>query len=627
MNIAQLSEQLKDVPQNTLIGYAKNPNSVVPQFLALAEIQRRQQLQAPAQAPASTVANDLLAQAQPAPQMMQPQMAQQLPENQPGVAQLPTGMPQGMAAGGIVAFADGGLSYDDEEDDREMAQLFPTQRLAGIADILASLPAKAKEMISNLPKSYEETKKQAQTVETSKGSHKYEADVIKEAKRQGIDPNLALHVLYKETGNLKDPESARSKAGALGVMQLMPATAKELGVNPMDPYENIRGGIGYLKKMYDKYGDARLAAAAYNAGPGNVDKALKRAGGLDTLHKETRNYIAGLAAGGEVKHFEDGGYTGFYEPTPYDDSVSTMDVLGKAVGSPLERLKNAVMGLGPRTSKEISESISAKPAVKAEAPKAEPVIPRQTVTVPPVVEYKGETEKTPASATEVEPKKTYADLLRESLEKDIEAQAAKAAKSGDINLALSIMQAGLGMLASKSPYGLTGIGEGAQQGVSTFAALKKQEADQAKDLMAARLGLYKIGAAQEGAAETREYNRLIKEQQIGQRQTEATERAEDRALLRYQQRLKDIESAVRKPYANNPLYSMNPEKFEGEIQAKIAQVKASDNFLKMLGKRANVGDEIAIPTPGSFIVQTPKGPVSFPSQEAADEFKRKAGIK
>ena len=79
MDINQLSEQLKDVPQNTLIGYAKNPNSVVPQFLALAEIQRRQQLQAPAQAPASTVANDVLSQAEPQPVGL-PQLAQPQPQ-------------------------------------------------------------------------------------------------------------------------------------------------------------------------------------------------------------------------------------------------------------------------------------------------------------------------------------------------------------------------------------------------------------------------------------------------------------------------------------------------------------------------------------------------------------------
>ena len=93
MNIAQLSEQLKDVPQPKLIDYARNPNSVVPQFLALAEIQRRQRLQVPQTQPVrSTVADDVLQQANPVPQMM-PQ----------GVPTLPSGMgQQSFAGGGIV---------------------------------------------------------------------------------------------------------------------------------------------------------------------------------------------------------------------------------------------------------------------------------------------------------------------------------------------------------------------------------------------------------------------------------------------------------------------------------------------------------------------------------------------
>ena len=80
MNIAQLSEQLKDIPQGTLVNYARDPNSVVPQFLALAEIQRRQQLQTAGarQPPARTVAEDVLDQANPPMiQQPQPQMAQQ----------------------------------------------------------------------------------------------------------------------------------------------------------------------------------------------------------------------------------------------------------------------------------------------------------------------------------------------------------------------------------------------------------------------------------------------------------------------------------------------------------------------------------------------------------------------
>ena len=510
MNINQLSEQLKDVPQNRLVDYAKNPNSVVPQFLALAEIQRRQQLSAQAAPPAATVAEDVLAQAQPAPAPMAPQQvdpralqaqamqqqAQQLPENQPGVAQLPTGMPQGMASGGIVAFAGGGLQDEEvETEDKELARLFGSNLSF---DEVASA---ARGLMSKLPKSYEATKA-AQEASTPKGNHKYEAAVLEEAKRQGVDPALALHVLYKETGNLKDPESARSKAGAIGIMQLMPKTAEGLGVNPMDPMDNIRGGITYLKQMYNKYQDPRMAAAAYNAGPGNVDKAMRRQGGLDTLSGETRNYIAGLAQGGEVKHFDGGGtaYTGFGEEVPYDPSQSwdiTKGIKDWWNKNTYGTKENIQANQPKPTQKEWDEFDKVQKLWEEEqAAKSQPST-RSHVTAeqmgPPAV-Y-GST--TPAPTTEKE--KTRAELLMEEALADVNARAAKAKESGDMNTYLALMQAGLGMMASKSPYALTGIGEGGQAGVSTYAALRKQQADEEKDVLASRLGLAKYGLAAENA--------------------------------------------------------------------------------------------------------------------------------
>jgi len=243
------------------------------------------------------------------PQQMAP-MQQPMPQEMPteaGVAQLPVPERQ-YAGGGIIAFADGGLSDEDEdyEDALEEADydaMIERAMNAGEDDYTPTFETRhAKGSPQNFPN-------------TGVG--------IASVRPSGdMDERLRAVIMGKESGGRRYDKNGNlltSHKGAQGEMQVMPYTSRDpgFGVKPAqsnDPSELKRVGDEYASAMLRRYRDPKLAMIAYNMGPGATDKWLASGADPRRLPKETQGYISGvnLAQGGEVKHYASGG--DYYSP-------------------------------------------------------------------------------------------------------------------------------------------------------------------------------------------------------------------------------------------------------------------------------------------------------------------------
>ena len=546
----------------------------------------------------TTVLEDVLA---PKPEEMMGQGIAAAPQQAPAaLAALPSNLPvEGMAGGGIVAFAKGDLIEDeDEEDELEAMEKSGLAKLMGrLSSGVTALrnvvpqgglplpqsyeaalaekgqtPASARKLMIEGPKKgdyvmppMDKPEKSFRDVYKS-GGHKYEADVIREAERIGLDPGIAVHALYKETGNLKNPETARSRAGAVGIMQLMPKTAKELGVDPFDPEQNIRGGVMYLKRMMDKYNDPTLALAAYNAGPGRVDRALKSGQGIEALPRETRNYVvANRMADGGIVAFSNGGLGGEFGGSSDQEDLVPVDpyfVIDPMTKQPM-----------PSGYRKVVPKSEARP--EAIIPSAPPPKPKPDTSPLPAMGPTDEELKRYAPSPEEESRiekliggtqggekedgvmKKYMSLL--------EGREKASADQRKTDAYLSLLSAGLGIMGGTSPFAAANIGQGAQAGVATqMAARKAQIADERATLA----GFSGVAAAEEIAKE---------------RQLRAAQGRETKVGNLIANREKQLETAA---FNNITKTGLMIDSAEGQaaIAKEVQRLKSADPLLTKLYK-------------------------------------------
>lgn len=410
-------------------------------------------------------AENPMPQQQMQPQMQMPQQMAQAPQMEDvGIASQAT-QPMSMAGGGIIAFDNGGDVEDEDNSYDERLRLSRMQSFGTpVEDLYKMLKGGYDKAKSYLPESLGggDSRPSAMT-QSTKSNHPLQDKAIAAAKQVGLDPSLMLHALNKETGGLKDPSTAMSKAGAYGPMQLMAGTARDLGVDRRDVDQNIFGGAMYLKQMMDKYKDPQLALAAYNAGPGRVDKALRSQSGIAGLPRETQGYMH-YADGGEVRHFEEGGYSDLGIPLVSDPEMGSYK--GTIMGSPENLLES-----GRITTKEYENIKKRESATRTPPPKVDiPAVQN------PFIQNQGTQNIADESRRNYQGSADN-DLFAKMITSNMASREANA-KSSEQDKYLSLLAAGLGIMGGTSPYAMTNIGQGAAKGVEYMGASKARRASE-----------------------------------------------------------------------------------------------------------------------------------------------------
>jgi soluble lytic murein transglycosylase-like protein len=461
---------------------------------------------------------------QVAPQMQQPMPQQMAPMPQDmGVAQLPIPERQ-YAGGGIIAFADGGLSdedqdYEDALEEADYDAMIESAMNAGEEDYAPVFETKqAKGSPQSFPNS-----------ERSVGI----ASARKESK-DDIRSRLLSTIMQKESGGRRYDKNGNlltSPKGAEGEMQVMPYTSRDpgFGVKPArdnSPDELKRVGDDYAMAMYNRYGDPKLAMIAYNMGPGATDKWIAAGADPRKLPKETQGYIRGvnLAQGGEVQHFTKGG-----EPEAPSEFERDFEGISNYFGEKSRRLKQRLSDMyqappaveyftRPRPSTRDADAqpgglYGGTPAKPISAPPARSNYPseqefRDFDQAAALFQAENMGKNAPTQAAQETPKSRLDQYMERMLarEKSIEKQ-----RGDDKNMAL--LTAGLGMLSGTSPYAFENIGKGALAGVQNFSESRKQRGAEQAALDKSMLYATRYQGAEDIAKQNAAYNRAMKQQQ------------------------------------------------------------------------------------------------------------------
>ena len=512
--------------------------------------------------------------AQAGQQPQQPPIAEQVmaQANQvAGVDQLPSNLPTGQepayAAGGIVAFAEGDLVDDDEvetEDDRQEASLMALMAAAqnkikaGLGRATSSFTSALPKSVQNiLPSQKTEAPTTASTTSTAPTQGGLSGLLSSAATKYGVPADLLTRISGAESSG--KATAANPRSSAKGIFQFTDSTWRGMGGKPgeqFNPEANVDLGAKYvrqnaehLKKTLGRDPNFHEVYAAHMFGPG-VSRMLNKANPkdpierglsmfqssdmvkkvmranpnlrgksvgevLDGLQSKTGQGIVALAHGGKVQHFQTGGSTmGGFDDAYTDVGVPLIPEIDEYVIDPMtgEKLfsgyrskKGSSSKASVPTAQELKDFDQAAALFEAEQRAKQPPVAPVSALLP------DEPQARPQAVVE-EATDPYLEKYMSMLQK----REAASEKQKDIDVYMSLMQAGLGMMGGSSPYALQNIGAGGSQGLAAYAAAQKQR-------------------AAEEAATLSGYGKLYTAKQAADLRRELAEQNKDTALTKLKQ--------------------------------------------------------------------------------------------